>query len=180
MKKLLRFWNLVHYCMFKLQFSIHRMLSILNPMTYFLKIPTVKKAFEKKRNINDISEYIEKSAFKNPETSVTIIWAGIHTGALLILAEYLGFNLIQISLKKDWMGYIMDNDFKGLVFIFSLIIPVIVINYFALFRNKKYLLYFKEFDEIPRYKLNLYCFFCMLAYLSMAVFLILSFTWQSI
>lgn len=164
--------------MFKLQLGLHRILRLLDPTTYFLKIPAIRKAFQKKRGIDDISEYIERSAFRNPETSVTTVWAGIHIGILLMCIEYFCIYLAELFLKKNWIYDALDNDTSALIFIFSLLIIETLINYFALFQKKKYLLYFDDFNKIPRNRMRFYCFICLIVYLSLGVLVIYSFTWH--
>lgn len=176
MKSLVRFWNLIHYCVYEIQLIIHNFLSLLNPVSYFLRIPAIKRGFKNKRGIDNISDYVDKSAFNNPKSGVPITWAGILMGVLTINIELLLFNMIQIILKKNLLNYVLDNGNYGLIFILSLLIPGIVLDHFVLFKGKRYLIYFEEFDRIPRIKIKFYCLICLVAFLSVFALLIYSFT----
>jgi hypothetical protein len=176
-KSLIYFWNLVYYCFFRLQLGIHSMFKLINPINYFLKIPSVRKSFEEKRGINDISEYVEKSAFDNREVGVPVISGGIHSGILLGSIECICFNIIQLFFGKNWMNSIFDNELIGLIYILCLFLTTSLFNYFILFKNKRYLTYFNQFDKIPKKKITLYCSICLFVYISTLVLVVYSFTW---
>ena len=177
MKRLVWFWNLIHYCLFEIQLGFYNLFKFINPLRYILKTATAKKAFEKKRGIKDISDHIDEVVFSNNINGPSITWAGMHMSALIIGIEFLCFNLLQILFKINLLEKIFDNDLYGIFLILTLFIIGSLINYFTIFKEKKYLPYFDEFNKLPKNRIRLYCILCLIGYLSIEILVVVSFTW---
>lgn len=178
-RKLIRFWNLVFYCMVQLQMGLHRIFNFINPVRYILNTNLVKKSFERKRGISNISEYIDDNVFKNPVTGMPIVWAGIHVNMLLISGVLIILNLIQVHNHRNFLDAIVNNETYVVMFIFLIVTPIFIFNKIIFDRKNKYLIYFKEFEKLPTRKIRLYCFECLVAYSLLIGLLIYSFTWSN-
>ena len=175
--KLLRFWNLVFFCMYKLQIGFHKVFSLINPISWFIKMPSVKRFFKRKRDIDNMSGYLDKQVFENPVAGNSITWARIHIGVLMMIVQVFIFILIQIIAKRNLFNYILDNSMYKIIFVFSLLIPGGIVDYFVFDKKDLYLKYFNEFDQIPKRRIWIYCLICLVAYLLLLALIIWSFTW---
>lgn len=177
MGKIVRIWNLIHYCMFIMQLNFHKLFRYLNPVYYFRRSQMAKKWFSDNRGIDDIDSYIEKSTFNNSYSGTPIVWAGIHMGIMLAALECICFNLAQILTKNDLRNYFFQNKNHEAILIVALLIPPGILNHFLIFKDRLYLKYFKEFESIPNNRLILYCAIFALLYLFIVIITWISFTW---
>ncbi len=177
MQQLVRFWNLIFFCLFKLQIGLYKLFPILNPVTYFLRIPLIQRSFSKKRGTENIPNYKDTSVFNDRKSGFALNQAAIHIGTILLSIELISINFYQILINKNLIDYIFDNDIYGIVAIFFLLIPESTFNYFTLFRKKKYLGYFEQFNKMPKGKLKVYCTICVVVYFLLLTLTIFSFTW---
>lgn len=154
MKKIIWFWNLIHYKLYVLQTTAHSLFYLVNPFVWVTRIPIVRD-FYRKKGISDIGGEIN-SVFENPETGFNNIWAGGIASGLLIFLEAGLFNLIQIYLGRILYGVMFENYYYLILFILLGITPPSLFNYFTLFKNNKYLEFFKEFEQMPKNKKRFY------------------------
>lgn len=150
MRKLVWFWNLVYYCMYQLQ------------------IASLKKSTPKE---------IEESAFKNPKTGYSITRARIQFGALFLSIEIILINLLQVLLQKNLVNYILDNQIYAIITAIFLATSGSIFDYYVIHKNKTYLKYFQQFDQITRDKIIIYMILCLVASISSIILAIISFTW---
>ena len=152
MKKLVWFSNLIFYCM------------------YQLEIASFKKNTPKE---------IEESLFKNPRTGSSLLGTSSHFGAFLLSAESILLYFIQVLLQKNLIDFIFANPpiYKILVSMFIMIIPSIIFEHYIIYKNKRYLKFFQQFDQMPRNKIRLYMILCLIVYISLIILAIGSFTW---
>jgi hypothetical protein len=145
----MRFWNLVHYCIYELQLNFHKIFRFINPLYYLYKVPPIRRYFAGKYNTDDMPQYIDDTVFDDPRSGRIIVSAGIHMGIILINVQIVIFNLIQTLLGKNLNNYIFENEKYKFVVILALLIIAGIINYNILFKDKKYLVYFDDFNKIP-------------------------------
>jgi hypothetical protein len=148
-KNIVWYWNLVHYHLFLFLKKAHFLFSYINPFRLFYKIPGIKK-FYAKHGIKDMNKFVDEVGFNNPVTGINSIWAGMYMGGLLILLEYSIFNFIQAFLGKSLIQYIYRDQENKILFLLLLLTFAGLINYFTLFKNDRYLTYFKEFEQMPK------------------------------
>jgi hypothetical protein len=133
-----RFWNIIHYFVYKTDYKFHLLFNKINPFVLIHKLPFQKRIYEKK-GIN-IRNEINK-AFRNPNIGISIIRAG---GFMHILVFLTCFGVINF-----FSGLIQQElNLKLYHFIIILFITLLV-NYFLLFKQKKYRNYFKQFETMP-------------------------------
>lgn len=172
-----RFWNMVHYCMYELQFNFHKAFRFINPVYYLYKVPAIKRYFANKYGTNNMAQYVDDALFNDPSHGQPIVTAGIHMGIILISFLITLFNLTQLVIHKNMNDYIFAHQgAEGLLFVLYLTIAG-VINYALLFRHKKYLTYFVAFNKISRSTINWYCTLAVIGYALMVILTIYSFTW---
>ena len=150
MNKIYWFWNLIHYFIFRFE----------KKASYYINLP-IKWAFNKLFEISFIKQGLkERGSSKenifiasenfldNPTESLNITISSIQMGGLLILIEYSIFNFIQGITEISYIQKIWENDLFKLLFILSFLILPGIINYFVLFKNKRYLIYFEKFKKL--------------------------------
>lgn len=173
----MRFWNLLHYCIYELQLNFHKLFRFVNPVYYLYKISFIKKYFAKKYNTNDMPQYVDDIVFDNPRNGQPIVWAGIHMGVILISIQIIFFNIIQVLINENLNNYIFDNEKLKFIAIVAFLTISGIINYALIFKDKKYLIYFDDFNKISRSKIIWYCLFFTLGYISLIALTIYSFSW---
>ena len=147
-----RFWNHIYYFIFlfecKTSLLFRKVLNIIfYPITY---IRCIKSSLEKKgTSFKKIDKAVTKS-LNNSKYGNSITIADIHMGGILALLEYSIFNFIQAFLGKSLIQYIWENSLNKFIFITGLLIMPNIINNHLLWKNDKYLSYFKEFDKEPK------------------------------
>jgi len=176
-KGIARFWNLIHYCMYELQLNFHKVFRFINPIFYLYRVPAIKKYLGKKYNTAYPEQYVDDAVFDNPRNGQPIVWAGILMGILLINIQIIIFNLFQVFISKNLNNYIFDNEKIKFIAIVSLLAIAGLINYALVFKDKKYLIYFEDFNRISRTTITWYCFSCLLVYALLILVTIYSFSW---
>jgi len=134
-----RFWNIVHYFVYKLDCKLHLLFNKINPVYYFYKLPFAKRHFEK-MGIDPVVE--ANKAFKRPDVGISTIRAG---GFMYILIFLLCLGVANLVIKIAQQG----PNLRLYHFITFIAISILI-NQVLLFRNKRYLTYFKEFDIMPK------------------------------
>lgn len=134
-----RFWNIVHYFVYRLDYKLHLLFDKINPVYYFYKLPFAKRHFEK-IGIDPVVE--ANKAFKRPDVGISTIRAG---GFMYILIFLLCLGVASLVIEIGQQGL----NLRLYHFIIFIVISILI-NQILLFRNKKYLIYFKELDVMPR------------------------------
>lgn len=139
MEKVLLFWQKIHYNVYK--FNCFTQIYIIGlPFTLFLKIKTVNE-FYKRKGIKDPSSFFKRT-LTNPETS-TVNW--LTEGFMVLLIAMIVFSLLNFITAI--VGYMIWSSWSPIIFILIIGIPTVLINYFALWKDDKYLAYYKEFEK---------------------------------
>ncbi len=143
------FWNRVQWQIFRFEKIGYKIVTypidFLGNIIYnikFIKNRLKKFGFTPKEALN----YVDKIN-NDPEIGVNSVLAGIHMGGLLIMVEYTFFNLLQAILKKPIFIYMLKDQFSLLIFIAVLVAVSGLINYSLLWKDDKYVRYFKEFEK---------------------------------
>jgi hypothetical protein len=177
MQQLVRFWNLIFFCLFKLQIELYKLFPILNPVTYFMRIPLIQRSISKKRGTENISNYKDTAEFNDRKSGYALNRAALHISLIFLCIELISINFYQILINKNLIDHIFDKDIYGIIAIILLLIPESTFNYFTLLRKKKYLGYFEQFNKIPKGKLKVYSAICVVVYFLLIALALLSFTW---
>jgi hypothetical protein len=152
MKIIERIWAFVFYCFANYEGRAKYLYKYLNP---FFWLDNVKRI-----GTNKVDNF--KVEFKNHllyDNSSTMMWAGIDIAAYLSILVCIIFNII--GGRKIWR-YILASKLYEAVFIILLVIICAGINYFILFRRKKFLIFFQAFDKINFKKKRLYALGCFI------------------
>jgi hypothetical protein len=145
MKKVEWFWNVVHYTLYSWFIILNNVFDYILPFYWINKIPVVKR-YRERNGMSDMNGFYRKM-MNNPKNGASIMWAGIHIGGMLVSFEwsilflYVAFTGNNI-LDKIILG---KTYYIAPAFIALLIIPYWINNQ-LLFKNNKYLEYFKEFN----------------------------------
>ena len=134
-----RFWNILHYFVYKADYRRHLLFNKINPILFFYRLSFAKKHFAKK-GINPVTE-LNKS-YRRPDIGLSSIWAG---GFMYINVFLICFGVVNL-----YSGIIQEELNLKLYHFVVLIVISFVVNYLLLFKHDKYLSYFKEFEKMKR------------------------------
>ena len=163
-----RFWNIVHYFVYRGNYKLHLWFNYINLVRWILIIPAVKRFYAKK-GINILEE--GEKAFKRPDFGISSIWAG---GFMYVLVFLIFFGLVI------YIFGIIRLDYTLNLFHFFIILSIpFVVNYFLLFKQNKYLIYFKEFEKMPREDKKKWAWISFVVIISILLFFIGSFVYMS-
>lgn len=143
------------------------------PILFLLRNDKIRKQYAK-RGVQD-PEAAVKYALNNPKTGTNSIIAGIHMGGLLVMFEYSIFNIIQVIVGKYLIQYFFKDAISVILFLIVFLVPAGIINYFLLFKDDKYLGYFKKFDKSFKGKGSKYGWLSFFIVLSFFLLIVLSF-----
>lgn len=139
MNNVLLFWQKVHYNVYK--FNCFTQVYVFGlPITLLLKNKYIIKQYEK-RGIKNPSEIVRRT-LTSPQTS-TVNW--LTDSIMLLLIGLIVFLILNFATAIA--GYMVWSSWSPIIFILMIGIPSILINYFALWKDDKYLTYFKEFEK---------------------------------
>lgn len=167
MKKIIWLWNIFHYSLYR--WEIYAGNIITYPIREILRNESVKKRYAERGVENP--EKIVFNTLNDPDNGVRVILAGAFTIALIFLLLFSGFNIIigLLALKVD----------LKLNYLFLMLGGSILINYLLLFRNNRYMSYFKEFKKMPKIQKNKYGWLSFLAVLFILALTIVSFLYAN-
>jgi hypothetical protein len=136
MQKIEKILNIIHYCIYKLDYRLHMLSNKINPFLLLGKIPAVKKKFEEKG-----TTYLDVA---------NEIWTDKRFGFGIMLAGG-GLSIIlflQILSIYDIMNAFFGHPFKSSLqpFVLCLIFTYLTCHY-TVFQRDKYIKYFKQFEK---------------------------------
>lgn len=136
MKRIERFFNIIHYCIYKLDYRLHMLSNKLNPFLLFGKIPAVKKKFEEQGTTHlDVVNKVWTD--KRYGFGIMISGGGLAIIVFFIIwSIFLVLNSLLINpLKFSWQPFAIC---MGLAYI---------ICHYTVFQSDKYIRYFKQFEK---------------------------------
>jgi hypothetical protein len=156
--------NVIHFCLYKAHYKFHLTANKVNPFRLLTKSSFIKNRLQKK-GIIDIQKGIDKS-FSDKYLGISVMFSG---GILIALLLFFFISILNMIIK------IFNQDgVTKIHFLFSVLVTLLVF-YFLIYRQDKYLIYFEEFELLSKIKKQLYCFFSFGVILSIFFILILSF-----
>lgn len=165
-KKLIWFWNLIYYNLFLFENKITN--TFLYPFFSLFKSKKVREIYNK-RGVND-PDLIVKDALVNPiYGSNSVKAAGIM--GVIILFFCLGFFCLYTGFYQRKLNLTIIN-----LLIFGVV--AFLVNYYCLFKNKRYLEYFKEFNALSKAERVKYACISFFFILFSLIFLIGSFVYM--
>ena len=165
-KKLIWFWNLIYYNLFLFENKITNV--FLYPFFALFKSDKVRELYNK-RGIND-PDLIIKDALVNPNYGTNSIKA---TGIMgvIVLFFCLGLFCLYTGFYEERLNLTIFN-----LLIFGAV--AFLINYYCLFKDKRYLQYFKEFNILSKTDRLKYAWISFIFMLFSLFFLIGSFIYM--
>jgi hypothetical protein len=139
--KLEYFLNIIHYCIYKLDYKLHLFSNKINPFLLLGKIPAIKRKFEE-RGTTQLE--IANKIWMDKQNGFGIMISG---GGIVILV------FLVILSSYDILNAFLDYPIK--IVIYPFIINMLLaygICHFTVFRNNNYLNYFKKFDKMDKDK----------------------------
>ena len=103
-----------------------------------------------KKGIDDFRKLMDEQVFNNKVVGFNITYAGITIGSLLGLIIFILFNLLQVVIQKPLLIIFWENPFIRILFVISLCIIPERICEKLIFKDNKYLKYFKKFEKESR------------------------------
>lgn len=171
MEKLVWYWNMVHYFLNKWEMVTQDIFNY--PVLLLMRNDKVKKMYAK-RGVEDPEEAV-KQAVNDPEFGANSVIAGIHMGVLLVMLELSLFNIIQVIAGKFLIQCFFKDAISIFIFLIVFLVPAGVVNYFSLFKEDKYLRYFKKFDKALKGRMRKYGWLSFFIVLCFWLITILSF-----
>jgi ABC-type phosphate transport system permease subunit len=139
MKKVLLFWQKLHCNIYK--FNCFAQVYVFGlPITLLLKNKYIIKQYEK-RSVKNPSEIVRRTLI-NPETSTVNLLT--NTFVIFLMSSLL---LSILNIITAIAGYMIWADWSFLIYLMLIGVPSVLINYFALWKDDKYLVYYKEFEK---------------------------------
>lgn len=137
-KRLETLLNIVHYCLYKLDYKLHLLSNKINPFLLLGTIPALKRKFEEQGT--------------TLKAVVNKIWGDKRSGFAIMIS---GGGFVTIVLMVVWPVFLMLNNLLKQPITFILLPFAIccglsyLISHFTVFQKDKYILYFKQFDKWP-------------------------------
>ena len=128
--------NILHYCIYRAHYNLHLLANKINPFNLIHKLPFQKKRYEKLGI--DIQKEIDK-AFGNTSYGLSIMVAGILTASILC---FLFLAITNILIKTLSINTVLSARY---FIVFGML--SFIIYYLFVFKDDKYLLYFKDFER---------------------------------
>jgi hypothetical protein len=167
MKKVLLLWRQIHYNFYK--FNCFTQIYVIGlPFTLFLKIKAVNE-FYKRRGIKDPSSFFTRK-LTNPQTS-TVNW--LTDGIMIFLIASITFSILNFITVST--GYMIWADWSFFIFLILIGLPSVLVNYFVLWKDDKYLVYYKEFEKQSKEEKRKWAWISFITVLLIILLLILSF-----
>jgi hypothetical protein len=136
MKHIENLFNIVHYTLYKIDYKLHFLFNKVNPALLLGRIPALRRKFEEQG-----TTYIEvvNKLWIDKRYGFGIILSG---GGLLFIVF-----LVLISLYTILNGLLSQPMSSSLFpFVLSLLFSYLIC-YYRVFKDDKYLLYFKKYDK---------------------------------
>ncbi len=134
---MVRFWNLVHYFVYRGVYRFHLLSRMINPIRLLHQLPIQKRLYAKKGI--DVNYEIDQ-VWKRPESGLATIFAGGAMHGLLILI-CLGSGCLYLAVRRETPG----TDIYPFLITGAITFGV---NHLVLFRQDKYLDYFRKFEKM--------------------------------
>jgi integral membrane sensor domain MASE1 len=173
MKKIERFWNIIYFNVYRFDLKCTDLLNYLNPFIILNKMANVKK-HHAKYGVVDMNIFA-KRLLNNPKSGISSIWAGSFMGSLLVSVGIGLINIIETIIGRSVIQDVTYSVFNSAIFLFVLMIPTIIINRYFLFKDDKFLNYFREFELMPKERKIFYSWITFFVIMFIFTFLVLSF-----
>jgi hypothetical protein len=154
MKKIEWFWNMIYYNVYLVDVKMSWLFNFINPVFWFNRIPIIKRYYAK-HGVDDMNNFANR-ILNNPKSGISSIWSGSFMGILLGLIEIGLLNIIETIIGRSVVKDVTDSSFHFIVFFVILMVPIILINNYLLFRKDKFLNYFEEFKMMSNEKKSAY------------------------
>ena len=144
-KKLELWLNIIHYCIYKADYKLHKLSNKINPFVLIGKIPSVKRKFEKQDTTH---LHVTNKIWTDKRFGFGVMISG---GVLIVILSFLIWGLL--------------STFLGLFKVYFIVKPIYVIAYglvsflvcyLLVFYQDKYLKYFKKIDEQAKHMKMIY------------------------
>ncbi len=173
MKNIELFWNIVYFGIYQFDISLRYLIGFLNPFNFINKIKGVQR-YHSTYGVNDLNKFRNR-IFNSKKSGISSIRSSAIIGGLLVLFEYGLFNFIQGITKKALIANVWEDSSHFFIYLIVLLIPVVLINNYLLFKNDKYLNYFEQFEKEGKRKKSSYYFLSIITVLLFVSFFFLSF-----
>lgn len=167
MNKLTWFWNILHYNLYR--WEVYASKCFNYPVKRFLQNRHIKHKYAQ-RGVDNPHELID-FATNDPKYGTNILIAGGASNLLMFLVVFSVFNLLRSVGLFDF--------YPKLVHYLLLAGLAATINYLLLFKNDKYLNYFKEFKKMSTIVKNRYGWLSFLTVLSIIALTVFSFLYAN-
>lgn len=144
-----RFWNYIYYCIYLFERSVSKIITYPIQLFFDLiyKLPFISRGLNKRGGSRIYLKKVTNNTMNNLEYGQSITVAGIQMGGMLVLLQYSIFNLIQAILGKSLIQYIWEDSLSKWIFFIALLLIPAIINYNLLWKDDKYLTYFKKIEQ---------------------------------
>ena len=143
--------NIIHYCFYKAEYKRHMFTNKINPFVLLGRIPRVKRNLEKQgTTLVDVTNKV----WTDKRLGFGIMISG---GAVVISIFLIGLAIFDIT------NYLLGYPFEQSLLPFLICIGLAyAFCHLTIFKDDKYIKYFKKLDKRPRSEKRKYAFFTLL------------------
>lgn len=156
--------NILHYCIYLVDCKLHFLSNKINPLLHLYKLPFMKRRFKKLEIENPLEFYNE--GFTNKKYGLSIIVSG---GILVVAISFVFISLEEILMNVFDGDFIIDINH----YIFFMI-TAYLLCYFLVFKEDKYLIYFKKYETWSKTEKRKYVVLSFVFVLGVIIFFFVS------
>lgn len=135
MKKIENYLNILHFCFYRFDYRLHLWSNKINPFHLIHKLPFQQRRY-KELGVDPIKEI--NKVFGDKSYGLSMIVAG---GALIGILFFFFLAVLNVLLKL-----LIGNIILSVVHFILCAVSSVVLSYFFVFKNDKYLKYFEIFE----------------------------------
>ncbi len=172
MKKIIWYWNLVYYHVFKELKALHKRFTSINSNYGVIKTNALTE-FYKTYDVANIFK-LNDDMFNDVETGLLIHWANAIIYFLLVLLMVGILNFIDYF-SNTVNSYNTASGIGYIFFLIYLLVPPLSFNYLTLYKNNRYLSFFEIFQQLNTRETKKHSRIALVIGVSLLMFCICSF-----
>jgi hypothetical protein len=163
-------WNLMFYNLYLFELKTNKVYKYLNPFFWGNKIGDVIKRLNGRRTNYDSDESRINLIERKYDS---IFWAKIYIAGLLAIIEC---SLLNVVFGHLLWSRLSASNLYFFLFLFGISVSCSILNNYLLYKEKRFVLYFQEFEKMDPKKKNLYGWICFFIIIIVTVSGVYSFT----
>lgn len=142
MKNIILLWQRIHFNIF--EFNKFTQIKVFGlPVLLLLRNKFVIKAYQK-RGVHNPEKVVRDALINNKNSTILTL----SDGCMVILVALIIFTIA--NLLSAIFGFVLMAKLNAFLFLMVCLVPSLVIVYFLIWKDDKYLDYFKEYESEPK------------------------------